>query len=294
MASGVPVGDFIPPPQPAPESAQTEANAPTPTLFSLANQTIAITGAGRGLGITLAIAVVEAGGHVACLDVLAEPSPKEWQILQTLAQNAHLTATYTRCDITDEASVSATLADIATRSTAAAAPFSGLIACAGIQQTTPAIDYPVDDFTRMLNVNVTGTFLSAKHAARLFIQHGIRGSIVLIASMSGQIANRGLKCTAYNASKAAVHQVARSMSQEIGQSGIRINTLSPGYIRTAMTDALLRAEPEIEQTWMAGALLGRLGAVEDFKGPAVFLLSRASAWMTGADLRVDGGHCASA
>lgn len=66
------------------------------------------------------------------------------------------------------------------------------------------------------------------------------------------------------------------------------------YIRTAMTDALLQAEPEVEKTWMAGALLGRLGAPEDFKAPIVFLLGPGSSFMTGADLRVDGGHCASA
>jgi NAD(P)-dependent dehydrogenase (short-subunit alcohol dehydrogenase family) len=164
-----------------------------------------------------------------------------------------------------------------------------------------------------MNVNVTGTFLTAKHASRIFIENGIKGSIVLIASMSGQIANRGLTCTAYNTSKSAVHQLCRSMAQEIGAHGIRINTLSPGwlltssvsadrcadngflgYIRTAMTDELLAEKPDLEETWMRGALLGRLGAPEDFKAPAVFLLASGSSFMTGADLRVDGGHCASA
>lgn len=122
---------------------------------------------------------------------------------------------------------------------------------------------------------------------------------------------KGLACTAYNTSKAAVQQMCRSVAQEWGQYGIRVNTLSPGvgflpfhlqnrvlistqYIRTAMTDELLAAEPEVEKTWMAGALLGRLGAPEDFKAPAVFLLADGSSFMTGADLRVDGGHCASA
>ena len=84
------------------------------------------------------------------------------------------------------------------------------------------------------------------------------------------------------------------MAQEIGQHGIRINTLSPGYIRTAMTDALLDIDPALKETWMRGALLGRLGAPEDFKAPAVFLLASGSSFMTGSDLRVDGGHCASA
>jgi len=79
--------------------------------------------------------------------------------------------------------------------------------------------------------------------------------------------------------------MCRSVAQEWGQHGIRVNTISPGYIRTAMTDELLAAEPALEKTWMAGALLGRLGAPEDFKAPTVFLLADGSSWMTGADLR---------
>lgn len=154
--------------------------------------------------------------------------------------------------------------------------------------------YRADDFQRMMDVNVMGTFLTIKHSARNFINDGTKGSIVMIASMSGQIANRGLLCAAYNASKAAVHQLCSSVAQEWGQHGIRVNTISPGYIGTAMTDALLEAEPGLEKHWMAGALLGRLRVPGDFKAPAVFLLDDGSGWLTGADLRVDGGHCAAA
>ncbi|KAK4628828.1 hypothetical protein CLAFUW4_07888 [Fulvia fulva] len=294
MAPGALVQDHVLPAGNRPESQQTEADAPSPNLFSLSGQTIAITGGGRGLGITLAIAVVEAGANVACLDVLPEPSAAEWKRLQGLAKKTGLSATYDRCDITNEAEVIQTLETVDARSREQRAPFSGLIACAGIQQKTPAVDYPVEDFQRMLNVNVTGTFITAKQATKIFIKNQVKGSIVLIASMSGQVANRGLDCTAYNTSKAAVHQMCRSMAQEIGQHGIRINTLSPGYIRTAMTDALLEIDPDLKDTWMRGALLGRLGAPEDFKAPAVFLLASGSSFMTGSDLRVDGGHCASA
>lgn len=88
--------------------------------------------------------------------------------------------------------------------------------------------------------------------------------------------------------------MCRSLAVEFGTYGIRVNSLSPGYIRTLMTDQLLAEKPEIEKLWMMGALLGRLGAPEDFKAPAVFLLADGSSFMTGADLRVDGGHCASA
>lgn len=105
--------------------------------------------------------------------------------------------------------------------------------------------------------------------------------------------------------------MCRSVAQEWGQYGIRVNTLSAGvslatsthfqnpslttqYIRTAMTDALLEEKPEVEDTWMRGALLGRLGTPEDFKAPTVYMLADGSGFMTGTDLRVDGGHCASA
>ncbi|KAK4123500.1 short chain dehydrogenase [Parathielavia appendiculata] len=278
-----------------PESQQTPANTSHTALFSLTKKTVAITGGGRGLGITLAGAVLEAGGHVACLDILPEPAAAEWAALQKTAKASGLGLSYHRADVTDEAALAGVFDEIDAESAALGAPFYGCIACAGIQQKVTALEYPQADFERIQRVNVTGAFLTAKHAARVLVKNGVRGSIVLIASMSGQVANRGLTCTAYNTSKAAVQQMCRSLAQEWGHPyGIRVNTLSPGYIRTAMTDDLLATAPELEKIWMAGALLNRLGAPEDFKAPAIFLLSPGSSFMTGADLRVDGGHCASA
>ncbi|OQE22507.1 hypothetical protein PENSTE_c010G07268 [Penicillium steckii] len=278
-----------------PESNQTPAAfAPANDLFSLGGRTVVITGGGRGLGMTLTTAVLEAGGDVACLDLLAEPSPEEWVAVQKLAKSRGLQATYTKCDITDETVTKEILEKIAADASQRQMPMRGLITCAGIQQMVPALDYPVDGYRKMLDVNVLGTFIPAKHFSRILVEQKAPGSIVMIASMSGQIANRGLTCTAYNSSKAAVHQMCRSVAQEWGQHNIRVNTLSAGYIRTAMTDALLKEKPEVEETWMRGALLGRLGAPEDFKGPTIYMLTDASAWMTGSDLRVDGGHCASA
>ncbi|KAG8167799.1 hypothetical protein KVR01_003488 [Diaporthe batatas] len=281
-------------PADVPESRITPANVSHTALFSLSGKTIAITGGGRGVGITLAAAVLEAGGNVACLDILETPAADEWAAIEKTAKTSGLKLSYRRVDITDEENLSNILDEVEREGREAGAPFYGAIACAGIQQKTPAVDYPKSDFERMMSVNVTGTFLTAKHTARILIKNGVKGSIVMIASMSGEIANRGLSCSAYNTSKAAVQQLCRSVAQEWGQYGIRVNTLSPGYIRTAMTDALLATNPELEKIWMAGALLGRLGAPEDFKAPAVFLLSQGSCFMTGADLRVDGGHCASA
>lgn len=194
--------------------------------FSLAGKTVAITGGGRGLGITLALAVVEAGGHVACLDILPEPAADEWEALQKTAASARggpLGCSYHRCDVTSEAEMEKMIDSIAEEAAGRGAELAGCVACAGIQQKTPAAD-----FERILRVNVTGVFITAKYAARVMVRRGVKGSIVLIGSMSGEIANRGLTCTAYNSSKAAVQQMCRSLAQEWGKHGIRVNTLSPG------------------------------------------------------------------
>ncbi|KAI1337584.1 hypothetical protein F5Y15DRAFT_148157 [Xylariaceae sp. FL0016] len=279
--------------EPASLTAAPPAPA-TPQMFSLSGKTIVITGGGRGLGMTIAFAVLESGGHAACLDISPDPAHDEWESLQKLAKSSNLTASYHQCDVTSEADLKSIVESIAEAAAERKAEIGGVVACAGIQQKVPALDYPAADFDRMLRVNVTGVFLTAKHVANTMVARKLTGSIVLISSMSGQIANRGLTCSAYNSSKAAVQQMCRSLAQEWGQYGLRVNTLSPGYILTAMTQALLDTEPGVEDIFMKGALLKRLGVVEDFKAPTIFLLTEASRFMTGTDLRVDGGHCASA
>lgn len=177
-------------PSEVPESHLTPAHASHAALFSLRHKTIAITGAGRGLGITLAAAVLEAGGHVACLDILDAPAAEAWAALQRTAQTAGLQLSYRRVDITDEDDLARVLDEVAAAGAAVGAPFYGAIACAGVQQEMPAVEYPKTDFERIMRVNVTGTFLTAKHSARILIKNGVKGSIVMIASMSGEIANR--------------------------------------------------------------------------------------------------------
>ncbi|KAL8946867.1 MAG: hypothetical protein Q9183_007851, partial [Haloplaca sp. 2 TL-2023] len=102
----------------------------------------------------------------------------------------------------------------------------------------------------------------------------------------------GLICPVYNASKAGVLQLARNLASEWGQYGIRVNTLSPGYIETAMVKELFIKYPERREDWPKQNMLGKLSKPEDFRGAAVFLMSPASSFMTGADLRIDGGHTA--
>lgn len=172
------------------ESRETSAAARTGSLFSLDQRTIVVTGAGRGLGIVLAAVILEAGGDVVCLDILPVPSQVEWDRIIKIQKASGTHASYYQCDITNEDAVTAVLTEAAKEATKRGKPVRGLVSCAGIQHTTDAIDYPLDSFRRILEVNVTGSFLVAKNTARIMREAGTPGSIVFIASMSGQIANR--------------------------------------------------------------------------------------------------------
>lgn len=134
--------------------------------------------------------------------------------------------------------------------------------------------------------------MTAQAVAKQMIRFGNGGSIVMIASMSGSVANRGLPCSAYNTSKAGVIQLSRSLAAEWGQHGIRVNTISPGYIVTAMVEALFVQFPDRKAEWPTHNMLGKLSRPEEYRGAAVFLLSDASSFMTGSDLKIDGGHTA--
>lgn len=135
-----------------PASIQNPSVARTSDLFSLGHRTIAITGGGRGLGIVLAAAVLEAGGDVACLDLLPEPSTEEWATVQKLASARGLQATYKTCDITDESATQEALERIAAEGMSRGMPLRGAITCAGIQQMVPALEYPVDGWRKMMEV----------------------------------------------------------------------------------------------------------------------------------------------
>lgn len=161
-----------------------------------------------------------------------------------------------------------------------------------MQQETPALDYTAVDANTMFEINVTGVLMTAQAVAKQMLRFGNGGSMAMIASMSGTVANKGLICSAYNASKAGVLQLCRNLASEWGQHGIRVNTISPGYIVTAMVEQLFIEYPERRTEWPTHNMLGRLSSPEDYRGAAVYLLSDASSFVTGSDLRIDGGHTA--
>ena len=169
---------------------------------------------------------------------------------------------------------------------------------AAIQQVTKAIDYRSEDIAKMLKINYTGVFLAAQACAREMLKYKVAGSMCLVASMSGTIANRGLDAPVYNSSKAAVVQLARNLAMEFGRKrpdgsgGIRVNSLSPGHIVTPMVEENFRRGEAKRADWEDNNMLGRLSVPEEFKSVALFMLSNASSYMTGHDLKIDGGTTA--
>lgn len=252
-----------------------------PRLFDLAGQVAFVTGAGSGIGQRIAMGLAQCGADVALLDRRSDDG---------LATTAAFIAACGRrsirivADVTDgeglKAAVAQTEADLG--------PLSLAVNAAGIANANPAEEMLESQFQTMMDINLKGVFLSCQAQAQAMLRHG-RGAIVNIASMSGVIVNRGLMQCHYNASKAGVIHMSKSMAMEWVGRGVRVNTISPGYTATPMN-----TRPEMvhqtrlfeEQTPMQ-----RMAGVDEMVGPAVFLLSDAASFVTGVDLLVDGGFC---
>ncbi|KAG6814558.1 hypothetical protein H0H92_000086 [Tricholoma furcatifolium] len=171
-----------------------------------------------------------------------------------------------------------------------------VVASAGIVENYSALDYPSERIKRLYDVNVHGVYYTAREAARKMIPQGC-GSIILISSMSANIVNIPQLQTPYNASKAAVKHMAASLAVEWAKTGIRVNSLSPGYMLTKLTRTILENQADLkinvllQKTWEGLTPMGRMGEPEDLAGAIVFLASDASKFMTGSEIRVDGGYC---
>jgi len=252
-----------------------------PKLFDLSGQVALVTGAGSGIGQRIAMGLAQCGADVALLDRRTDDG---------LALTAAFIEAAGRRSLSIAADVtkSDALTEAVSRTEAELGPLSLAVNAAGIANANPAEEMAEEQFQTMMDINLKGVFLSCQAEARAMLAHG-RGSIVNIASMSGVIVNRGLSQCHYNASKAGVIHMSKSMAMEWVGRGIRVNTISPGYTATPMN-----TRPEMvhqtklfeEQTPMQ-----RMAGVDEIVGPAVFLLSEAASFVTGVDLLVDGGFC---
>lgn len=259
----------------------TDITLDAPRLFDLSGRVALVTGAGSGIGQRIALGYAQCGADVACLDRRGDGGLDE-----TLAMIAPTgrRAIAIAADVTSKADV----AEAVRRTEAELGPLRIALNAAGVANAAPAEDMEEAQYQTLMDVNLKGVFLSCQAEARAMIAHG-GGSIVNIASMSGVIVNRGLSQAHYNASKAGVIHMSKSLAMEWVGRGVRVNSISPGYTATPMNtrpEMVHQTRAFEEQTPM-----GRMATVDEMVGPAVFLAADASSFCTGVDLLVDGGFC---
>ncbi|KAL9081344.1 MAG: hypothetical protein Q9159_007342 [Coniocarpon cinnabarinum] len=282
-------------------------NMRTLASFSLQGKTGIVTGGARGLGLVMSQALIISGADVAIVDMNKDEADRQAKsLLETFkAENPHETRyvelpqvvcwagidhfsrmpriTTHFCDVSSPTSVKQAFADIMNKQ----GKVDTLITSAGFTENYDAISYPYDRIQKLWGVNVDGTYLFAVEAAKHFMSREAPGAITFIGSMSGAIVNVPQPQAPYNAAKAAVRHLAASLAVEWAHKNIRVNTISPGYMLTALTKKILDENPELMRQWTSLIPVGKMGRPEDLMGAAVFLSSDASSYMTGAELRVD-------
>ena len=244
----------------------------------LQGRTAIITGAGRGIGHGIALAYAQAGARVALVS-------RNRDELQTLADQIHAEggqAMIAPCDVRDSAAVN----DVVAQVVAQWGTVDALVNSAGIPMVSPTTELSDERWQQAIDINLNGTFFFCRAAGAVMVEKGF-GTIVNIGSLHSF---QGIPMrAAYAASKGAVLQLTRSLATEWAPHGVRVNCISPGWIRTPLQDSLVAQGKLDRAPIIARTPLRRVGEVSDIAGPAVFLASDESAFIIGEQLVIDGG-----
>jgi NAD(P)-dependent dehydrogenase (short-subunit alcohol dehydrogenase family) len=246
--------------------------------FSLTGKTAVVTGSTRGLGRAFARALAEAGANVVIVGRDAAAAEEVRQEIEAIGVGALVVL----ADVTVRADIENVLA----RTVETFGRADVLVNNAGACIHRPAAEVTDDEWRHVLNVNLDGVWFASQVFGRHMIERG-GGSIVNIGSMSASIVNRPQWQPAYNASKAAVHHLTRSLAAEWAPSHVRVNALAPGYMHTDMSPI---HEPQYQRYWIEDTPQQRAGEPDELGPAVVFLASEASSFMTGSILTVDGGY----
>lgn len=243
--------------------------------FSLQDRVVVVTGAGGGLGLGICRVVKDAGAVVVVADLNAETGG---------AAAEELGGDFVRTDVTDPNSIRSLLRQVLD----AHGKIDVMVNNAGIAHNVPAEEMADEEWRRMLSVNLDGVFWGCREAGRSMLERG-SGSIVNIASMSGIVSNYPQPQAHYNAAKAGVIMLTKSLAGEWASRGVRVNSVSPGYIKTPMTE-LGRSKSEWAGVWLGMTPMGRFAEPKEIAPAVLYLASDASSFTTGANLVVDGGY----
>ena len=254
--------------------------------FDITGSVIVVTGGTSGIGRAIALGCAQAGAHV----MVGSTNPdKVAAMKEALAAHGpgHDAVTL---DVTDEASVAAALTLAVRRH----GRLDGLVHAAGVIKKEPSLDMSAAEFRRIIDTNLTGTFIVNQQAGRLMKEqkpdaHGLRGALVNIASLNSYISLS--EVLAYAASKSGVLGIVRGLANEWAQYGIRVNAIAPGVFPTELNRKLIEGTPRGE--WLRRHTpLDRFGRAEELVGAAIYLLSAAASYTTGQTVVVDGGFLA--
>lgn len=247
---------------------------PSTPSFRLDGKRALVAGASSGIGLACAVALGEAGAEV----TVAARRKEALETLVTEMRAAGMSAEALALNVSD---VTATQDAIATHG-----PFDVLLNSAGLARHSPAADTTEEDFDTVSSLNIKGAYFLTQAVAKGLIAAGKPGSLINISSQMAHVG--GVDRAVYAATKHAVEGFTKSMAIEWGKLGIRVNTICPTFILTALTQGTF--DDPVKRVWIEDKIkLGRAGRVEDIMGAAVFLASDASALVTGSALMVDGG-----
>ncbi|MGE7949263.1 SDR family NAD(P)-dependent oxidoreductase [Lysinibacillus sp. NPDC093688] len=252
--------------------------------FSLKDKVSIVTGGAMGLGKAMALALAQSGSHIVIADLNLEEAQKT---ADQFKRDEGIDTLAIKMDVTNEQHVN----NMVTKVLNHFGKIDVLFNNAGITIHEKAEEMSFEDWNKVININLNGVFLVSKAVGKVMIDQK-RGSIINISSMSGIIANTPQRQSSYNASKAGVIMLTKSLAMEWAKHNIKVNTIAPGYMKTELTKPYFEQGGDMIDTWMNLTPMGRPGTPDELGGIALYLASEASSFVTGGVFTVDGGYTA--